>query len=187
MTMDDLQITQPWQTLAVDYPFTTPWFRARQDRVCTHCNEEILYAYHEHPGCALVVALTIDAQIILLKHYRYPVRAWCWEIPAGRLHSDLTGLEVAQLELCEEVGGQTKSWQYLGQFFTSTGSSSEQAKVYLATEVTLSENNPESTELLQVRLVPWYEALEMARSGQITDGPSALALLLSEPYISRCA
>jgi hypothetical protein len=57
------------------------------------------------------------------------------------------------------------------------------ARVYLATGVELGEAHPEPTELMEIRLVPVAEALRMAREGEITDGPSALALLWCEPML----
>jgi hypothetical protein len=48
----------------------------------------------------------------------------------------------------------------------------------------LGETRHEPTELMEVRLVPIEEALRMARSGEIADGPRALALLWYEPLLT---
>ena len=102
------------------------------------------------------------------------------EVPAGGLLPGLTPEEVARHELQEEIGGRTAELRYVGQFYTSNGISNEAANVYLATGVELGEAHREPTELMEMRLVPVEEALRMARSGEITDGPSALALLRCE-------
>jgi hypothetical protein len=44
----------------------------------------------------------------------------------------------------------------------------------------LGEPHREITEVIRLRAVPVEEALNMARAGAIKDGPSALAILLSE-------
>jgi len=44
--------------------------------------------------------------------------------------------------------------------------------------VELGETHLEPTKPMEIRLVPVDEALRMAREGEVTDGPSALALLL---------
>ena len=67
-----------------------------------------------------------------------------------------------------------------GRFYTSNGISSEIVYVHLATGVELGEPYREPTEELEVRLVPVAEAMRMAREGEISDGPSALALLWCE-------
>jgi len=84
---------------------------------------------------------------------------------------------VARRELHEEAGGEAAEIRYVGQFYTSNGISNEIAYVYLATDVELGATFREPTELMEMRLVPVEEALRMAREGEITDGPSALALL----------
>ena len=106
------------------------------------------------------------------------------EVPAGGMSPDLTPEEVARRELLEEVGGTAADLRYIGQFYTSNGISNEVAYVYLATGVELGESQREPTELMEIRLVPVEEALRMARDGEITDGPSALALLWCEPLLT---
>ena len=107
----------------------------------------------------------------------------CYEVPAGGLSEGLPPEEVARRELLEEVGGTAADFRYVGQFYTSNGISNEVAYVYLATGVELGESHREPTELMEMRLVPVEEALRMAREGEISDGPSALALLWCEPLL----
>ena len=49
----------------------------------------------------------------------------------------------------------------------------------------LGQPRREPTELIEIRLVPIEEAMRMARAGEITDGPSALALLWCERLLRR--
>ena len=81
---------------------------------------------------------------------------WCYEVPAGGLSPGLIAEEVARREPWEEVGGTAADLRYVGQFYTSNGSSNEIAYVYLAAGVEL---------------------------GEITDGPGALALVWCEPLL----
>lgn len=108
---------------------------------------------------------------------------WCYKVPVGDLSPGLSSEEVAQRELLEELGGCAAELRYVGQFYTSNGISNEIAYVYFANGVRLGETRHEPTELMEARLVPVEEALRMASSGEITDGPSALALLWCEPLL----
>jgi ADP-ribose pyrophosphatase len=99
------------------------------------------------------------------------------------LFPGLTPEEVASRELYEEIGGTAAHLRYVGQFYTSKGISNEVAYVYLATGVELGESRPEPTELMEIYLVSVKDALRMAREGEISDGPSALALLWCEPLL----
>jgi hypothetical protein len=48
----------------------------------------------------------------------------------------------------------------------------------------LGKAHREPTELLEMQLIPVEEALRMARSGEIIDSPSALALPWCEPLLN---
>jgi ADP-ribose pyrophosphatase len=91
--------------------------------------------------------------------------------------------EAACRELSEEIGGTAAAVRYVGQFYTFNGISNEVAYVYLAMGVELGDSHPEPTELIEIRLTPAEEALRMVRGGEITDGPSAPALLWCEPRL----
>jgi len=174
-----------WRTVESRRLWESRWYNLRQDRVRTASGHEFTYTVVDHPGAVWVVPITCDSRVVLVWHYRYPVDAWCYEVPAGGLSPGLTPEEVARRELLEEVGGTAAELRHVGQFYTSNGISNEIAYVYLATGVELGETHREPTELMEVRLVSVAEALRMAREGEISDGPSALALLWCEPLLER--
>jgi ADP-ribose pyrophosphatase len=174
---------QPWQVLGSSTLWESRWYNLRQDRVRAPSGHEFTYTLVDHPGAVWVVPLTADDRVVLIHHYRYPVDDWCTEVPAGGLAPGLTPEEVARRELLEEVGGTASELRAMGQFYTSNGISNEVAYVYLATGVELADPQREPTELMEIRLVPVAEALRMAREGEISDGPSALALLWCEALI----
>ena len=172
-----------WETLDRHYLWQSRWYNLRQDRVRTAAGHEFTYTLVEHPGAVWVVPVTGDGQVVLIWSYRYPVGDYCCEVPAGGLLPGLGPEEAARRELLEEVGGQPAAMHYVGRFYTSNGISSEIAYVYLATGVELGEADREPTEDLELRLVSVDEALRMARSGEISGGPSALALLWCEALL----
>jgi ADP-ribose pyrophosphatase len=172
-----------WETLDSRFLWQSRWYNLRQDRVRTAAGHEFTYTLVDHPGAVWVVPLTRDGQIVLIHSFRYCVDDWCYEVPAGGLSPGSTPKEVARRELAEEVGGTAADLCYVGQFYTSNGISNEVAYVYFAAGVELGESHPEPTELVDIRLVPVKEALRMAREGEISDGPSALALLWCEPML----
>ena len=172
-----------WQRLGSKYLWQSKWYNLRQDRLRTQAGHEFTYTVIEHPGAVWVVPMTVDGQVVLIRNYRYAVADWCYEVPAGGLGPDGEPEEIARQELMEEVGGTAAELRYVGQFYTSNGISNEVAYVYLATGVELGETDREPTELMEMRLVPVETALRMAREGEISDGPSALALLWCEPLL----
>ena len=174
----------PWTTLSSERPYVTRWLAARRDQVRTHTGDEITYSYMERPDCVAVVAVTTDGEALLLRQYRYPIGGvWCWEIPMGAIEVGEEPAATVARELLEEAGGVAATVRYIATFYTATGSLTQQCMVYLAEGVTLQANAPEPTELLYVAPLPVAEALRMARAGEITDGMSALSLLLCAPYL----
>jgi ADP-ribose pyrophosphatase len=174
----------PWTTLSSERPYVTRWLAVRRDQVRTHTGDEITYSCIERPDCVAVVAVTTEGELLLLRQYRYPIGGvWCWEIPMGAIEVGEEPEATVARELLEEAGGIAATLHYIAAFYTATGSLTQQCIVYLAEGVTRQANDPEPTELLYVAPRPVAEALRMAQAGEITDGMSALALLLCAPYL----
>ena len=174
-----------WRLLSSAFLWRSGWYNLRQDRVCTPEGRELDYTLVDHPGAVWIVPVTAGGQVVLIRHYRYPVGEHCLEVPAGGLWPGASPEEAARRELKEEAGGKAAELRYIGRFYTSNGISNEIAHVYLATGVELGEPEREPTEEIEVQLVPADQALRMARSGEIADGPSALALLWCEPLLGE--
>lgn len=174
----------PWELLGEQRIEVNRFFAYRLDHVRLPSGAELTnFAYLDHPGAALVVPVTPDGNILLIRQYRHNLRQTLWEVPAGSLE-DETPEENARKELREEIGGQAESLEFVARFFSSPGRSNAEMFVFLARGVTLGERHLEETEQIAVVPVPVAEALHMARSGLITSGPSALALLLCEPLLT---
>ena len=174
-----------WQRLTTEYPYTYHMFRVRLDQVRWPDGHVGPYAYVQSTGAVWVVPVTADGQIVLIRQFRYTVDDWCWEVPAGGFH-DFSGspLDLARRELAEEIGGRSDDWVYVGSYRPGVSTIDEICHVVLARDVRLDqEPRREPAEIIEVHLVPPARALEMARSGEMVDGHSALALLRCEPYL----
>jgi 8-oxo-dGTP pyrophosphatase MutT (NUDIX family) len=86
-------------------------------------------------------------------------------------------LGAAKRELEEETGLRAESWKRLGEAHLSNSVTDEKAIWYLAVGLTQGMHSPEGTEKLEVRRVPFSVALEMVRTGEITDALSMLAIM----------
>lgn len=168
----------PYKTLTSRIAWSCPWYSVRQDEIITPDGKPGIYNVVQHPGAVWIVPVTPDGNVVLINSYRYTVDDWCIEIPAGGVKPGQSLEEAARAELLEEVGGTAVALEQMGQFYTMNGIGNEVAHVFLATGVMLGKPQHESTEVLEIRPTPIAEALHMARSNEISDGPSALALLL---------
>ena len=174
-----------WERLDTSYPFDYHMFRVRKDMVRWPDGHLAPYAYVEAVGAVWVVPLTADGDVILIRQFRYTMDAWCWEVPAGGFHDfEGTPVALAQQELAEEVGGSSDDWRYISAFNTGASILEEKCHIVLARNVQLDrEPLREPAEIIKVHPTPIARALDMARSSEIADVHSALALLCCEPYL----
>lgn len=162
--------------------------RLREDTVELEDGKTINYAYLERDEAVIIVPITTAGDVVLLKQYRYPVDEWCLEVPAGGTHDsgDASLEEVVRKELREEVGGTAKSIRHVGFFFSANSMSDEKCHVFLAEGVELvKDQKTEASESIEVQLVPFEKAIELARSGAVKTAPCALALLMCEPLVEK--
>jgi 8-oxo-dGTP pyrophosphatase MutT (NUDIX family) len=123
-----------------------------------------------------VVALDDQDRIVLVGQHRYTLDADSWEIPEGGVPIGESPLEGARRELREETGVEAGTWQELARVDLSNSISDERAVLFLATDLTQGDAEPEPTEALEVRWVPFDEALAMTIDGRITDVMSVAAI-----------
>ena len=172
-----------WQLWESTHPFASTINRMRADRLNIPGRGDIQYSYLERGESVIIVPVTTDGRLALIRQYRYPVDAHCLELPAGchrdQAHSTLE--EVARQELREEIGGTAANPEYVTWFYSSSSISDEVCHIFLARSVALDESaTTEPGEHLTTLLVPVEEAVNLARSGQMKTGTCALAILMCE-------
>lgn len=163
-------------------------FRIREDEVELEGGKKIQYAYAERGPAVVIVSVTKNGEMILLRQYRYAVDQWCLEVPAGGTHDSGNASleEVARNELREEVGGTVGKLTHVDFFYTAPGMSDEKCHVFLAEEVELSkEQKTEAGETIEIQLVPVAKAMELARNGAIKTAPCAMAIFFCEALLAK--
>lgn len=149
----------------------------REDQVVRPDGKNGIYGVVEGNAATGVIAATDDDRIYLVGQYRYPIDAYSWEIIEGGAAEGETPLAAARRELREEAGLIAGSWQQLGSpIYLSNCFSNEQATIFLATDLSQVDAEPEGTEVLTVRLVPFADALRMVEEGEIQDAITVIAL-----------
>ncbi|HEU4672902.1 MAG TPA: NUDIX hydrolase [Candidatus Limnocylindrales bacterium] len=140
----------------------------------------------EHPGAVTMLALDRDDRVLLVRQWRTPTGGDLLELPAGTLDRLPDGRTeepeiAARRELEEETGYRAGSWQKLGEFWTAPGFATELMHLYLATDLTPADDDgrlgPDEDEHLELRAIPWRDAVAMAERGEIRDAKSLVGLL----------
>ena len=84
-----------------------------------------------HSGGVVIVALKDENTVLLVKQYRYPLKAVNIELPAGKLEVGENPDFAAKRELEEETGYRAKIWQSLGFINTTPGICTEKLYLYI--------------------------------------------------------
>ncbi len=123
-----------------------------------------------------VVALDDEDRMVLVGQHRYTLDEYSWELPEGGVPFDEDPLDGARRELREETGVEAVEWQELARYTLSNSVTDERGYLFLATGLTHGEAEPDPTEALEVRWVPFTEALAMTLDGRITDAISIIGI-----------
>lgn len=160
----------------------------RQDHLTVEGKGDFSYTYIEKAPAVLIVPVTKDGHMILIRQYRYPVDEWCLEIPAGGTHDtgDADLEEVVRQELAEEIGGTCGELELITTFYAEPSMTDEKCHVFLALDVELNlQPHVESTERIERQVVPVAEAIAMAREGKMKSGPCTLAVFLCQNALEK--
>lgn len=138
-----------------------------------------------HPGAVVVVPRTDDGRVCLIRNHRTAVGKTLVELPAGTREPDEPPEVTARRELAEETGYQAATITPLPPFFMSPGILNERMHPFLATGLAEGPPAREPGEEIENLLVPWNEAIEMIRSGEIEDAKTVAALLYCHTFGAR--
>jgi len=85
-----------------------------------------------HPGSVVLLPMTKEGDIILVKQYRHAIGRWAWELPAGTLKLSEDPKTAAARECQEEIGLIPEQLDRLGAFFPTPGYCDEEMNFYKA-------------------------------------------------------
>jgi 8-oxo-dGTP pyrophosphatase MutT (NUDIX family) len=157
--------------------YENPWITLWHDEVTRPDGSDGIYGVVHFANLAAgVVAIDDNDRIVLVGQHRYTLDSYSWELPEGGVPDGESPLEGAKRELREETGIEARDWQELAVLDLSNSISDERAIVYLATDLTHGDASPDPTEALDIRWVPFEEALAMTLDGRITDVMSVVGI-----------
>jgi 8-oxo-dGTP pyrophosphatase MutT (NUDIX family) len=167
----------PWRRNARRVVYQNPWVTVWHDDVTRPDGEPGIYGVVHFANSAVgVVAIDDQDRVAMVGQHRYPIDSWSWEIPEGGSPLAEDSLDGAKRELQEETGLTARNWSEIGRWELSNSVTDEAAVVYLATDLEQGEAQPEGSEELEFKWLPFDEVLEMIRHGEIGDAMTVLPL-----------
>jgi 8-oxo-dGTP pyrophosphatase MutT (NUDIX family) len=157
--------------------YENAWITVWHDEITRPDGSPGIYGVVHFANVAVgVVAIDDDDRVVLVGQHRYTLDVDSWEIPEGGVPVDEAALDGAQRELREETGLTASSWREICRLELSNSVTDETAVLFVATGLTHGESDPEPTESLSVRWVPFEEVLAMTLDGRILDALTVVAI-----------
>ena len=167
----------PWLRRSRRVAYENAWVTVWHDDVTRPDGQPGIYGLVHFANLAVgVVVLDDDDRVLLVGQHRYTVDAMSWEIPEGGVPAVESALDGARRELREETGVTATDWRELGRLHLSNSVSDEAAVLFQARAAHHGEADPDGTEQLEVRWLPFEAVLTMTLDGRITDALSVCAI-----------
>jgi ADP-ribose pyrophosphatase len=139
-----------------------------------------------HPGAVVVVPVTPEGDVILVRQYRAAIDAELLEVPAGKRDVTDEPVEVtAHRELEEEVGMRAASMVQMAEFYNSPGFCDEHSFLFLATDLTpcATAFQGHEEQHMTIERVPLDRIPALIASGDLVDAKSIVGLLLAREHL----
>ena len=168
----------PWRAGPPERVHDNPWFAADVYAGVAPTGAPAAYYALAYKNVAVgVIPLHADGTVTLVGQWRFPFRAYSWELPEGGAPMPEPPIEGARRELREEAGLVAADLRPILTFQISNASSDEVAHIFLATGLTPTEMERDATEALTLARPPFREALAAAVQGRIADSLTVAGLL----------
>ncbi len=128
-----------------------------------------------HPGAVAILAQPDPDHVVLVRQFRYPVRQWTLEIPAGTREAGEAPEATARRELREEVGYDCARLVEIVRFYPALGVSDELMILYRADGLVPCAAQPDHGELASRAVVAVADLPRLMADGLVCDAKTLIA------------
>ena len=139
----------------------------------------------EHNGGAVLLAVTDEGKMVMVRQYRKPADKVMFEVPAGKIDPGEDPLVTAGRELKEETGYTAGEIRYLCRFYPSVGFSEEVLYLYLCRDLKPGETDFDENEALDIEEWDVDELHEMVMRGEIDDAKTLIAIEYAHNIVKK--
>jgi 8-oxo-dGTP pyrophosphatase MutT (NUDIX family) len=168
----------PWKTNSDQIVYQNNWIEVHHQDVTTPAGTPGVYGVVHFKNLAIgIIPLDQDNNTYIVGQFRYPLKKYSWEIPEGGGKIGVDPIESAKRELLEECGIIAQDWEKILEMDLSNSATDEHAILYVARNLTFTQAEPEETEELHLKKIPFDTLYQMVKSGQIEDAMTVAAVL----------
>ncbi|MBW7887858.1 MAG: NUDIX hydrolase [Bacteroidetes bacterium] len=164
-----------WEKISSKIVFKNSWWTYKQDYFQIPNGIRGEYHYVHTLGASMIVPVTDEGKIILVKQYRFLCDRESIELPCGGVKEGMTYEETAHLEMEEETGFRAGKLEYAAEYNPYNGVTDEICKVYVASDLHQTKAIPDNTEEFEILYKHIHEVDELIRSNEIWDGMTIAA------------
>jgi len=168
----------PWKITSQKEIYNNPWINLTEYQVLNPSGNPGIYGKIHFKNVAIgILPLDGDLNTYLVGQFRFALGQYSWEMPEGGGPLGIDPIESAKRELLEETGLKAETWTELVRIHLSNSVSDELSIVYLARDLAQFEAEPEDTEQLVVKKLPFDTVYQMVCDGEISDSMTVAAVL----------
>jgi ADP-ribose pyrophosphatase len=169
----------PWQVTSGKKIYDNPWISLTEYQVINPSGNPGIYGKVHFKNLAIgIIPLDGEMNTYMVGQFRFATDCYSWEIPeGGGPLEENNPLDSAKRELLEEAGLKAENWSELLRMHLSNSVSDELCIIYLARGLKQFEPEPEDTEKLAIRKVPFAEIYGKVCKGEISDAITIAAVL----------
>lgn len=145
---------------------------------------ETTYQILEKRDTALIVPITKDNQIILVREFFVAINEYSLSLPKGRIEEGSDELQTANKELQEEIGYKASMLTKLATLTMSPGYLTQKTHVFLAENLIESRLTGDELEDIEIVRCPFSEFEKLIEEGEISEARVIASLYLAKRKLS---
>lgn len=176
-----------WEVLKSKYAFDNKRMKVIQETVSLPSGKVFDdYFLWEVGDASVIVPITQEGKIILVKQYKHGPKDFTIEFPAGMLNKDEDKETAVKRELQEETGYSAREVRFLGSTINNPSKTRGNVNIFLGIDCIRDKStNFDETEDIQLLEVTKPELDKLVKEGSFFVNSSLAALYLARDFLNE--
>lgn len=136
-----------------------------------------------HPGASVVIPISDNGELYMVRQYRKPVEKELLELPAGKLDPNESPEDCAARELKEETGLEAGNIKHVISIHSTPGFSNEVLHMFAAMGLKEGKACADEDEFITSEKFKIDKLISMVLNHKITDAKTIIGILLADKIV----